>query len=257
MDKVKKGKIYALIAAILFAVYTILSFYIKGQSIIAELQYSSELGISIDFDYLYYIIWNVLFCISLVLITVALFCKSKKFLIVGAAAIMSLNMINLIYGLISFLTVRLSFEALITNGIIDILTIAAYVVLIFLTVQSLGKSESIVKVLWFLPSLIVLICYLMYYIILILEYATYYGDNLLEHFKPFLGIERIALIIAEVSALLFIGIWLKASAPPAPVKADIPLLGGADKLKEYKRLLDSGAISKDEFDEKKRQILDL
>jgi hypothetical protein len=38
--------------------------------------------------------------------------------------------------------------------------------------------------------------------------------------------------------------------------APTEIFGGADKLKMYKELLDSGAITKEEFEEKKKQIID-
>jgi hypothetical protein len=38
--------------------------------------------------------------------------------------------------------------------------------------------------------------------------------------------------------------------------ASAEIFGGADKLKMYKELLDSGAITKEEFEEKKKQIID-
>jgi hypothetical protein len=36
-----------------------------------------------------------------------------------------------------------------------------------------------------------------------------------------------------------------------------PVIGGADKLKMYKELLDSGIITQEEFDAKKKQVLGL
>lgn len=43
----------------------------------------------------------------------------------------------------------------------------------------------------------------------------------------------------------------------AQTKSDSSNIGNADELKKYKELLDSGVISQDEFDAKKKQILDL
>ena len=49
--------------------------------------------------------------------------------------------------------------------------------------------------------------------------------------------------------------WLKDSfIHTKSVSSDI--IGGADKLKIYKELLDSGVITQEEFDVKKKQILE-
>ena len=81
--------------------------------------------------------------------------------------------------------------------------------------------------------------------------------------------------ITEIVAILFVSIWLKENIAPAKAKTATPvnecatfnpqnvssgsvstdMIGGADKLKLYKDLLDSGAITQEEFDIKKKQIL--
>lgn len=240
MEKTKNGKKYALIAAIFFAVYfavyTVLSICVDVYYYFIDLDFSAKYEISIDYSFY---IWEVLSDISFVLITVALFCKSKKFLIVGTAA-------NVLLDIISYVLNRLQGYNT-TLGMIYILRIAAYVVLILLVVQSVRKSDSIIKMIWFLPSLIILVYNITYYTI----YSSEFSGDLFENF---IDVIKFFAIIFEVVALLFIGIWLKASTP-APVKKNIPLTGGADKLREYKRLLDSGMISKEEFEEKKREIL--
>ncbi|HAY19380.1 MAG TPA: hypothetical protein DCY17_00845 [Clostridiales bacterium] len=80
--------------------------------------------------------------------------------------------------------------------------------------------------------------------------------------------------IVEIVALLFVGMWIKEDATPAeaaPVNeyatfnpqsvysttAVSSTIGGADKLKMYKDLLDSGTITQEEFDAKKKEILGL
>ena len=76
-----------------------------------------------------------------------------------------------------------------------------------------------------------------------------------------------------VAGFLFAGMWLRETVViTTPVEesnkysvfdpastASHPNLstGGADKLMMYKELLDSGAITQAEFDEKKKQILNL
>ena len=80
--------------------------------------------------------------------------------------------------------------------------------------------------------------------------------------------------IAQTAALLFVGLWIKTIDAPSttgPVNEyavfdpqtayaaseAAAIIGGADKLKQYKELLDSGTITQEEFDAKKKQILGL
>ena len=79
--------------------------------------------------------------------------------------------------------------------------------------------------------------------------------------------------IIEIVAILFVGMWIKEDATPtetAPVNEYATFnpqavysapassaIGGADKLKMYKDLLESGTITQEEFDSKKKEILGL
>ena len=78
-------------------------------------------------------------------------------------------------------------------------------------------------------------------------------------------------VLTESAALLFAGFWLvdeykpeiitedltfsTASVTPTTVSAQ-STIGGADKLMTYKKLLDEGVITQEEFEEKKKQVLD-
>ena len=82
------------------------------------------------------------------------------------------------------------------------------------------------------------------------------------------------MTIAEIVALAFAGMWLKddiTTVAVAPVNeyatfnpqgysstiSSNDAIGGADKLMMYKELLDSGTITQEEFNVKKKQILGL
>ena len=69
---------------------------------------------------------------------------------------------------------------------------------------------------------------------------------------------------------MFVGFWLKDEMRNVEINHNISseqenlvandvesIIGSADKLKTYKELLDIGAITQEEFDEKKSQILNL
>ena len=52
--------------------------------------------------------------------------------------------------------------------------------------------------------------------------------------------------------MLFSGLWLYSTAK---IEYVAPLINGADRIKIYKDLLDSGAITQEEFEEKKKEAL--
>lgn len=80
-------------------------------------------------------------------------------------------------------------------------------------------------------------------------------------------------MMAENAGYLLMGLWLRSTMviprkavqqnayaamnPQAAAPSQNDAIGGADKLKIYKDLLDSGAITQEEFDAKKKQILGL
>ncbi len=106
-----------------------------------------------------------------------------------------------------------------------------------------GKSD--LKVIWFLPPLFVLIAS-------ILEVARMYF---------YLPLESLLNYTALFFAYFFSGLWLKTAVPQ---KAHLPSTrthmqtdGTADQFKQYKQLLDSGAITEEEFQAKKKEKLDL
>ena len=89
---------------------------------------------------------------------------------------------------------------------------------------------------------------------------------LLEYYYP----HQLLYQFFEASALVFSGLWFmmgresdqietttasKQQYPPFTGKA--PAAGDAEKIKKYKELLDSGAITQEDFDELKRKIFGL
>lgn len=139
-----------------------------------------------------------------------------------------------------------------------------YAVLIGLIVLAI-KGNKCAKKIWFLP------CALFFSktIIGCIRFGfTFFTDN-----SGAMGILDILQIIAEFFALLFVGMWIKdnislaatttaneyATFDPNAYIASCSNaeIGGADNLKMYKELLDSGTISQKEFDEMKKQILEL
>lgn len=264
MDTAKKEKDHALIAAIFFTVYTVLTLCEDVYYRIEDLRAFPENGIDAAS-----LILDALFYVTLIIIAVALFCKSKTALTVGAAATVLFSSIPYAMNLISrnYDAVGETYSAI---AKIYVLSIAAYAVLLLMLVLSLKKYDSIIKSIWLLPSALILIYYIFTYIIATRSLINF-DRNIIS---VIIDIVDIFVIICEVSALFFAGMWIKASAPsvaapapapavePAPVPAPAkevaqPVISGARELREYKELLDIGAITEDEYEQKKKQILNL
>ena len=131
----------------------------------------------------------------------------------------------------------------------------AYAALVTVIIWSIKENRNVTKF-WFGSGVLYLIGGLFCY------FQGFFIDNLL-----FPAVEGIALIL--------VGLWLKAPfeliAPPqmngyvsfdqstvnGAYKASANGLGGADRLKTFKELLDSGIITQEEFDQKKKEILGL
>ena len=176
---------------------------------------------------------------------VTLFMKNKK----AVVAAVGVNDLLGAYYIISYFSLW---------NLCDFVAYAGAVVLIALSI----KGNSAVKKIWFVPALVLLVGCVIGWI------NGGYFRYLSAAWKPIL------FGIVEIAALLFAGMWLKEDALPAeaaPINeyatfnpqavysapAPSSTIGGADKLKMYKDLLDSGTITQEEFDAKKKEILGL
>lgn len=133
-----------------------------------------------------------------------------------------------------------------------------YNALSFLTYVSLTliiilgiKNTDIVKKIFFIPAVVSLVNSMVDFISLILNGLIVYISN------PFLSI---LLAVAGALPLFFIGLWVSKPAVSNSMitttnQLNTLLIGGADKIKAYKELLDAGVITQEEFEEKKKQIL--
>ncbi len=230
MTKSETGKKYFLIAAIC---YMVLGLY----SIVAR--------IFISHSFVEHIVSSVIFWIATIGMATALFMKNKK-AVVAAAGVKALY--------VAYYTIS-SFSL---SNLCDFIAYAGAVVLIVLSI----KGNSAVKEIWFIPALAQLVSYII--------------DWILWHYFRFHYFywKTVLFALVEIAGLLFTGMWIKGdatSAQAAPTNeyatfdphtmhsapASTSAIGGADKLKMYKELLDSGAITQEEFDAKKQQILGL
>lgn len=229
MTKTESGKKYALIAAICYAVYAI-------YNIIDGIIYVS------NYEYATITVFNILFWIGMLGMAVALFVKNQKIVIAAAGV----NALLGAYYIVTYFSLW---------NLCDFLAYASVVVFVILTL----KGNDVVKKIWFVPAAVLLLGCVIDWI----------------EFLPATWIWKSMLVsIVEIVALLFVGMWIKEDATPAeaaPVNeyatfnpqsvysttAVSSTIGGADKLKMYKDLLDSGTITQEEFDAKKKEILGL
>ena len=229
MTKTESGKKYALIAAICYAVYAI-------YNIIDGIIYVS------NYEYATITVFNILFWIGMLGMAVALFVKNQKIVIAAAGV----NALLGAYYIVAYFSLW---------NLCDFLAYASVVVFVILTL----KGNDVVKKIWFVPAAVLLLGCVIDWIEFLS--ATWIWKSML-------------VSIVEIVALLFVGMWIKEDATPAeaaPVNeyatfnpqsvysttAVSSTIGGADKLKMYKDLLDSGTITQEEFDAKKKEILGL
>lgn len=230
---------YSLIAAICFAT-------LAAYSCIRRIQYVSES------EYASITFLNIAYWVILIGFAVTLFIKKKNlvFLIVAGA-----NVLLNVYYIISYVSLF---------NIIDFLAAVALALLAAVVyIPSMASKRTIAKKVWFLPAALLLSCYLINWFQY--EYFSYLSETWLY----------IIANLVEVMAYFFTGMWLGNSPIVIseqatqeneyesfnPKTIGTPThnseVGGADKLKTYKELLDSGIISQEEFDQKKKQILGL
>ena len=232
MPQAETGKKFSLIAAICYTIYAL-------YNIINRIIYVSNS----DYDTITAL--NIIFWIVALGMAVTLFMKNKKAVVAAAGG----NALLGAYYIISYFSLW---------NLCDFVAYAGAVVLIALSI----KGNSAVKKIWFVPALVLLVGCVIGWI------NGGYFRYLSAAWKPIL------FGIVETAALLFAGMWLKEDAMPAeaaPVNeyatfnpqavysapAASSTIGGADKLKMYKDLLDSGTITQEEFDAKKKEILGL
>ena len=228
------NKPYALLAGVCYAIYGL---YNMINEVTYVLQNSEHASISAQ---------NIIFWIAMIGMAVALFLKNEKAVVAAAAVSALLNLFEL-YGFIKYSVYYYFLLEYLTNFI----AYALVVVLILLTL----KKKTVVKRIWFTSG------------------ATMPLGHLIACWKnsprPFISLFG----LIEIGGLILIGLWLKGH-DLIPAKAKTPneyptfdphtvysaplsdtAIGSADKLKMYNELLESGPITQEEFDVKKKQIL--
>ena len=240
MNISKDSRLYAYLAAVCYIVSAIYQIVV---SVIQPIQYDVRLSFIYD-------IVPIIICIVFV---VALLLRNEKALL----AAMALQVLYDLYGLIDYFYIT------------SIIYLVASILLLAIVFSALKEKYNLPHF-WYLPAIL----YAISFIIVIFKDCQYYMDEyscstLGEVFKDgFIEFEWILMwgIIPAVAYAL-VGLWLKvadrppipkpvnaapAASPSCPSQAEV-----IERLKEYKSLLDCGAITEEEFQEKKRNLLGL
>lgn len=178
--------------------------------------------------------------IASLIMAIGLFLKNKKMLIVGAGVGVLLSMSTFVKGLSSLegyspsiwcwhWTYRYFIPAVL------------YISLSVLIICTLN-GHKIVKRTWYIPAVLAAASS---FLTITFDLSIYYKAQ-----------ELICNII-QIGMFAFIGLWLKGTLPAPKIAKPKVTVGGADKLKTYKDLLDTGVITQQEYDAKKKEILGL
>lgn len=232
MNAGKEDNKYALIAGICFGVLTV--YRIINNMVSAN-----------NSEYYSITIWTVIGWIAVGLLTVALFLKNKPIAIGGAG----------VYALLD------AYYSVLYFSIGNLASLMASIALILILILTIKENATASK-LWFVAGAILLVGNVVSWISY--NYFAYLGQ----------AWRYILFALVEVAGFIMVGLWCKGSVmalsnrntpvneyatftPQSINSSTINSVGGADKLKMYKELLDSGTISQEEFDAKKKQILGL
>lgn len=228
MSYIDKEKKYPLYSALCFAVYTLLEIIPN----ITSFYYGDDLSTTA----------SILLWIGLIGLTITIFIRNKKAVLISAG----------ITGLAYLLSNIRYFP------FYSILTLLSYITFIFVILLS-GKEDKRVKRTWFLPSLLSIVS-----CIFIITYYHYDFFNTPPYNWSYSGWAQLLTALFKTAAIFFACLWLKEDLSPIvfrssskkPVSAaTVSEIGGAEKLKAIKELLDTGAITQEEFEQKKKQIL--
>ena len=126
--------------------------------------------------------------------------------------------------------------------------------------QTPSKAKKIAIILYVLAAL-------WFFVFPIYAHNTY-NSNVPSYLEVTLGeylkyrfFELLPYMLLPAAALAGIGVYIQKKKPdgnkPKAASPAVPQAGNADELRKYKALLDSGAITQEEYEAKKRQLLGL
>lgn len=235
MTRDKNSEKFALIAAICYVCYSVYELYYLWNGLLN--------------------IWPIFLLAALVSMSVFLFQKNQKGVFVA-------NCIYVIFGIFKTIQAKAIFTEggflsslkfslstgiwksfFIEVGVLDLWVIPASIAMLVITCLTMVKNKT-VKYIWFLPGVILLCGRTIFW-------NLYGAFSILSFYW-----DVILFSLVEVAGLIFAGLWMKEQIQIVGTTLNkTTSIGGADELKMYKELLDSGVITQEEFEAKKKQIL--
>lgn len=126
---------------------------------------------------------------------------------------------------------------------------------IVMLVQFISNDNSLVA------AVIPLVEFVVFIVYALVEFnGTVREDHVTEGGGVYYGLCILCAVLGAFSVLSYLKIkknGFVVSAENKPEKQESTPLSNADELKKYKELLDMGAITQSEYDEKKKQLLDM
>ncbi len=155
--------------------------------------------------------------------------------------------------LLDILAKHTRYDIMVLSG--SVIAFTLLVVFIFFSIK--GRKIK----LWYLPSVVLFVCHFIWWILV----------DSFDNIRNIYYRNSIIVTIIECVAILLVGMSLNATENVVDSVYSIgnsqqlsnntqphdDVIGGADKLRTYKELLDSGVITQEEFEQKKKQILGL
>ncbi|MCI6506259.1 MAG: SHOCT domain-containing protein [Ruminococcus sp.] len=253
MKELNIKRVFSIISAICFLVFGIMNFmsfysiintsYANPTDLSSTLTWSSLY----TFDYKFIHIMEIIVSITFVILAIILFTNKKNKILLASSGL------NLIASLILLVNVIKLFKL----GRIDIIFICLASIVLFVdilvnVIPSLNKNLNITKVLTFILPVVMLISIIFYLI-------KFFSSDYDSYDIPYL-VRVLLLLIGFISA----GLWLSnfefgkaknttTTTQYQPVQQK--KTSDADKLLTYKRLLDNGSITQEEFEQKKSEVL--
>lgn len=253
MKNLEYKKTYALLAGVCCGIYGIYETY---TNIIRAMNGGEYYRFSTDF-------LGGFLGIALIGMAITLFLKNEKIVIAAAGLSVFFD-----FNYLASCGFRVHFY-----GFDVIFNCIAHVSLIFLLLLTL-KKNNIVKKIWFIAGVSLLLSCLCYFYVFYFRWSGF--SSYIRIYYIILNFWRNILVdLVAIAGFTLIGLWAKehdfvsskikptneySKFSPETVclsQATGTAIGGADKLKTYTELLQSGIITQEEFETKKKQILGL
>ena len=240
MEKSNIKRVFSIISAICFLAYGI-CYLINDLSYINN-SYNTD---SVNFFSIVRIILSIAFC----MLAITFMLNKKNNILLGASGFYLLIFIILTFG---------------SSDTIDILLLFASTILfidILINVMPLlNKYINITKILSFIPAILIVISF----IVDVIQTSNWFSSNGMDFRMSDLGFDVIIVNLLLIIGYLFAGLWLSnfefgkaknttTATQYQPVQQK--KTSDADKLLTYKRLLDNGSITQEEFEQKKSEVL--